>query len=211
MTESLIPEEIREFLDGETQEAWCRLATENLDVLLVDHAQCEHKAAATAMHLIYRYPEHADLVYRMSRLAREELRHFEQVMKLLQARGYSYRHQAAARYAAGLRAKVRKKDPGRLIDLLIIGAFIEARSCERFACLAPWLDEELAAFYRGLLASESRHFRHYLRLAEKLAGEDISDRVLMFREIEGRLIREPDPQFRFHSGLPAADNSAALN
>ena len=98
----------------------------------------------------------------------------------------------------------RTSEPGRLIDISIIGAFIEARSCERFAKIAPYLDDELAKFYRSLLKSEGRHYQDYLQLAEKAAGEDISERVAFFREQERSLIEAPDELFRFHSGVPVA-------
>ncbi len=200
---TMVPREITDFLGCATSEAWCQQAVDNLEILLIDHAQCEHKAASTAMHLIFRYPEHNDLLFRMSRLAREELRHFEQVLSIMKRRGIAFQHQTAARYAAGLRKRARGKDPERLVDLLIVGAFIEARSCERFAVLIPWLDDELAKFYQGLLASESRHFRHYLRLAQTLSDKPIEDRVALFRGVEAELIDSPDSEFRFHSGRPA--------
>ena len=94
-----------------------------------------------------------------------------------------------------------------IVDKLIIGAYIEARSCERFAKLAPHLDEELGRFYVSLLRSEARHYQDYLALAEQYAGEDISERVAFFGQVEAELIRSPDPQFRFHSGLPVRSDS----
>ena len=97
---------------------------------------------------MHRHTEHPALLNKMSRLAREELRHFEQVIKIMERRGIEYTLVTASRYAAGLRDLVRKKDPGRLVDTLVVGALIEARSCERFAALMPHLDEELGAFLR---------------------------------------------------------------
>ena len=93
----------------------------------------------------------------------------------------------------------------KCLGVEIAGAFIEARSCERFARLAPHLDAELAHFYRSLLRSESRHFRDYLAAARKAAdGADIGPRIDLFAERERQLIEAEDTQFRFHSGPPAA-------
>ena len=168
--------------------------------MLIDHAHCEKKAASTALSLMYRYVDNTDLLNRMSRLAREELRHFEQVLAIMKKRGVSYGHLSPARYAAGLRQEVRTEDPGRLVDVLIVGAIIEARSCERFAALAPHLDATLSDFYTGLLKSEARHYRDYLTLAEQAAGNSVEDRVATFLALEQQLIETPDTEFRFHSG-----------
>jgi len=119
----------------------------------------------------------------------------------MQKRGVEYTHVSASRYAAGLRDLCSNKEPQKLIDVLIAGAFIEARSCERFARLYPLLDEELGKFYEALLHSESRHFKDYLKLAEKYAGEPIDERVAMFRRKEQELVLSDDTEFRFHSGV----------
>ncbi|WP_203140717.1 tRNA-(ms[2]io[6]A)-hydroxylase [Marinobacter mangrovi] len=193
-------DDIHAFLPCRTPDTWIGNALENQEVLLIDHAHCEKKAASTALSLMYRYVDNPDLLHKMSRLAREELRHFEQVLSIMKKRGVTYDHLTPARYAAELRKEVRSDDPGRLVDVLIVGAIIEARSCERFAALAPHLDETLADFYTSLLKSEARHYRDYLTLAEKAAGTSISDRVEIFLNIEKDLIERPDSEFRFHSG-----------
>ncbi|MDO3382535.1 tRNA-(ms[2]io[6]A)-hydroxylase [Gilvimarinus algae] len=193
--------EIHQFLRCETPDAWVANAIAHPALLLLDHANCEKKAASTAMHLMYRYVADFELLNKMSRLAREELRHFEQVIALMEKRGIAYEQIAASRYAAELRKPVRTHEPGRLIDTLIVGAIIEARSCERFAKLAPHLDEELQQFYLSLLKSEARHFKDYLTLAQKAAGGDeIEARVGYFLERERALIEADDEAFRFHSG-----------
>jgi len=196
-------ETISDFLPCATPDAWIDAALANQDILLIDHANCEKKAANTALTLMFRYTLHTELLQRMSRLAREELRHFEQVLAFITRRGVRYEHLTASRYAEGMRRGMRKDEPGRLIDLLVIGAYIEARSCERFEKLAPHLDDELSAFYRSLLRSESRHFRDYLLLARGIAEAPIDERIAHFRTNEERLITEPDEVFRFHSGPPA--------
>ncbi|TVT34491.1 tRNA-(ms[2]io[6]A)-hydroxylase [Marinobacter vinifirmus] len=198
MNEAL--QEIHDFLPCRTPSRWIENALANQDLMLIDHAHCEKKAASTALSLMYRYVDNTDLLNKMSRLAREELRHFEQVLAIMNKRGVAYTHLTPARYAAGLREAVRKDDPGRLVDVLIVGAIIEARSCERFAALAPHLDEKLAEFYNSLLKSEARHYQDYLKLAVQANGGPVDERVADFMAIEQKLIEEPDSEFRFHSG-----------
>jgi tRNA-(ms[2]io[6]A)-hydroxylase len=196
--------EINQFLLCETPDAWVQAALQNQALLLLDHANCEKKAASTAINLMYRYVGDFEMMHKMSRLAREELRHYEQVMSLMQARGVAYEQITPCRYASELRKPVRTYEPGRFVDTLIVGAIIEARSCERFAKVAPYLDEELQTFYLSLLKSEARHYQDYLYLAKKGAeGEDVSDRIRVFLELEKTLIESPDTEFRFHSGVPA--------
>jgi tRNA-(ms[2]io[6]A)-hydroxylase len=203
-----VPEPIAAFFDTPTPDAWVKEACRRLPELLHDHANCELKAASTALGFIYRYPEKAMLARRMSRLAREELRHFEQVRKILSEMSVPFEHVSASRYAGKLRAAVRKKEPERLLDMLIVGALIEARSCERFAALVPHLPEEIGKFYAGLLASEARHFEHYLGFAREecdVEDEVFENRLAELKTIEAELISAPDPQFRFHSGLPSRE------
>ena len=199
-------------LTSETPSAWLAAVNANLPTLLIDHANCERKAALTALGLIHRYPRQRELVYRMSRLAREELRHFEQVLALMADRGVDYRPLHASRYAKGLQAAMRTAEPGRLTDALLIGAFIEARSCERFQCLLAQgnLDPQLTRFYARLEQSERRHFRNYLELAEQLApGVSGGSRMAELAALESDLISRPDKEFRFHSGPPPGADRAS--
>lgn len=194
---------ILSFLPCATPRDWVAWALENREILLIDHANCEKKAASTAINLMYRYVQHHRLLDKLSRLAREELRHFEQVIALMEARGIDYQQLSASRYAGELRREVRTHEPGRLVDTLLVGAIIEARSCERFAALAPELDAELSAFYLSLLKSESRHFTDYLKLAEALGSTgEVQRRLPALLERERALIETPDTEFRFHSGIP---------
>ncbi len=204
MSASNLALDIDELLACGTPQAWLQAAADNQDVLLIDHANCEKKAAATAVNLMFQYGDrHPELQESLSRLAREELRHFEQVAKLMRRRDVDYRPLSAARYASSLRRHLRKREPEQFVDLLVIGAFIEARSCERFRALLPVLDAELSAFYRGLAAAEARHFQLYLGLAHKYGGDDVSGRLRTFAAVEAELISGPDSYFRFHSGVPA--------
>ena len=194
---------IQAFLPCPTPDAWvaAALQRDQEPTLLIDHANCEKKAAATALALMHRYTDNLVLLNKMSRLAREELRHFEQVIKMMAARDITYEPLSASRYAQGLHKGVRRQEPGRLIDTLIVGALIEARSCERFARLAPELDEELGDFYLSLLKSEARHYSDYLRLAESVASDgDLAGRLEYFRGLEAELVESEDTEFRFHSG-----------
>jgi len=196
----MLTQAIHDFLLCKTPDTWIEGALAHPHLLLLDHANCEKKAAGTAMNLMYRYVEDYELLNKMSRLAREELRHFEQVIAIMQARGYPYEQITPSRYAAKLRKPIRTHEPARLVDTLIVGAIIEARSCERFEKLAPHLDEELQKFYLSLLKSEARHFEDYLALAKKVSQDDISERVQLFLELEQTLVQEADDEFRFHSG-----------
>ena len=143
-----------------------------------------------------------DLIDKMVLLIKEELHHFYQVLEIMEKRNIPYQNISAGRYAKGLMRHVRTYEPQAFIDKLIIGAYIEARSCERFAKLAPFLDDELNKFYVSLLRSEARHYEDYLTLAQEIAGEDISDRVKFIGEVEAELIASPDEDFKFHSGSP---------
>lgn len=143
-----------------------------------------------------------DLVDKMILLIKEELHHFYQVLEIMTQRGIEYKNITAGRYAKGLLKHVRTYEPEALIDKLIIGGYIEARSCERFAKLAPFLDDELNKFYLSLLRSEARHYQDYLTLAKDVAGEDLSERIKYFGEIEAQLITSDDTDFKFHSGAP---------
>ena len=197
---------IATFLDTRTTSAWINEACRRLPDLLIDQANCEIKAASTALGFIYRYPNHTILVQRMSRLAREELRHFEQVKKLMDEMSIPFRRLSASRYAGQLRQAVRREEPGRLLDMLLVGALIEARSCERFAALVPHLPKKLSNFYAGLLTSEARHFEHYLTFAKdevSFSKEEFKVRLDELKMLEAKLISEPDNQFRFHSGDPS--------
>ncbi|MDI9818897.1 MULTISPECIES: tRNA-(ms[2]io[6]A)-hydroxylase [unclassified Legionella] len=196
-----------EFLRTPTPDAWLNEAISNLPTLLVDHAHCERKAAATAINFISKYPEKSELVSVMSPLAREELLHFEKVLALLAKRQIDFEPLQPSGYAQQMHQYVTKGGcKERLCDQLIIGAIIEARSCERFNALITVLnDSELRKFYSSLVKSEARHFQNYLRLAQ-LYGGKINKRVDFFLQIENRLISSQDKVFRFHSGVPAFTN-----
>ncbi|MGO3008599.1 MAG: tRNA-(ms[2]io[6]A)-hydroxylase [Psychrobacter celer] len=192
------------FLGARTTPDWVAAAIADLPLIIQDHANCEKKAAGTAMNLLFRYEFSYDLQRKLAQLIREEMLHYEQVLGIMNERGQEWRYLSAGRYAKGMLKHKRTYEPAAMIDVLIIGAFIEARSCERFAALAEVIDDErLAKYYRYLLKSESRHFEDYLALAQSLSTEAIDERVAFFREVEAELITSPDAELRFHSGSPA--------
>jgi tRNA-(ms[2]io[6]A)-hydroxylase len=194
-------------LAAATPKAWVDAAAEGWRELLVDHANCEKKAASSALAMIFAYPEDQLLTTTLSRLAREELRHFEQVSQMMRRLQVEHVRQRPGRYAAGLRSALRQHEPVRKLDLMCSHALIEARSCERFGLLAARLPAPLAGFYESLQHCEARHFELYVRLAHNCvrdsAARQVEARLAELAHIEATLATRPDEQLRFHSGPPA--------
>src|SRR3954464_14718658 len=180
-------------LRAATPEGWVATAVERWREMLVDHANCEKKAASTALSLMFAYPEDHALALALSRLAREELRHFEQVQKMMLTLGVEVERQQPGRYAAGLRSVIRTSEPGRKLDLLLSGALIEARSSERFRLLSGRLQQPLGGFYASLERSEARHFELYVNLARTAAPERWRERLEALAEREAELATQADP------------------
>lgn len=196
---------IYKFLYCKTPQAWLDYAVEHLDILLIDHAKCEKKAASTALSLMFKYSEHTELQVKMAQLAREEVLHFEQVFEKIQQRNIKYKILSPSRYASTLRRLARDSEPDKLVDFCLLGAIIEARSCERFSALVPMLiskEPDLANYYKYLLKSESRHYEDYLDLAKLYSDKPIDQRISLFLTKEAELIQADDDLFRFHSGVP---------
>ena len=199
-------------LRAPTPQAWIGAALQNRELLLVDHANCEKKAASTALALMFAYAEDLGLAERMSRLAREELRHYEQVARLIRSLSITPRRLSPGRYAGGLRRLVAPAEPQREVDLMVCCAFIEARSCERFGALGAAIGPPLADLFSGLHAAEARHFRTYLDLARRAASRasiDVAARIEAFAAQEAELVTAPDAEFRFHSGPPLPGSVAS--
>jgi tRNA-(ms[2]io[6]A)-hydroxylase len=188
-------------LSSTTTQDWADRAVAHIDDVLLDHAHCEKKAAGAALRMLFRYPEHRFLQEPISKLAREELGHFERVLRVLESRGVSYERQKPSAYGGKLHELLRPKEPDRLLDLLIISALIEARSCERFRLLSETLEEpELAALYGDLLVSEARHHQLYIELAEQLESPaQVRVRLLELARIEAQIVAAPSPRVRLHS------------
>lgn len=187
-------------LRAPTPPAWVEDALAHLPELLQDHANCEKKAASTALALMFAYPDDRALATALSRLAREELRHFEQVTRAMAALAVPYVRQSPGRYAQRLRSALATRDPGRKLDLLLTGALIEARSAERFGLLAPRLPPPLARLYADLAGAEARHFTLYLDFARDRAPQEWQARLAVLARQEAELATEPDVTLRFHSG-----------
>jgi tRNA 2-(methylsulfanyl)-N6-isopentenyladenosine37 hydroxylase len=191
-------------LQAATPLAWVEAALRDLPTLLVDHANCEKKAASTAMALIFAYPEDRSLAVALSRLAREELKHFEQVERLMKKLDIPHLRLKPGRYAAELRKLVRTHEPKRKLDLMMVHALIEARSCERFRLLAAHLPPEIRDLYAQLERSEARHFELYLSFAEReFDAAEVAARLTIIAGREAELATWPDHELRFHSGPPA--------
>jgi tRNA-(ms[2]io[6]A)-hydroxylase len=179
-----------------SSDAWVRAACADLPTLLVDHAHCEKKAAHTAVRFLFKYPEWPSLVAAMPRLAREELVHFDQVLRELKARGLAFRPLTSANYAAELFGAARKfGDTGELLAC----ALIEARSCERFVRLSQAVaDDRLREFYRELAAAEERHGSIYVELAEETG--DVAAQLAELSAREAEIIARPGQPLRMHAG-----------
>ena len=192
-------------LAAPTPPAWTLAAAARLPELLVDHANCEKKAASSALALIFAYPEDTALALALSRLAREELKHFEQVQRAMRELAIAPVRQRPGRYAQELRRALRTTHPERKLDLLLAAALIEARSAERFVLLAGRLPQPLAELYGELARAEARHFELYLELARERAPAEWEARLAALADREAQLATAPDRELRFHSGPPAVN------
>jgi tRNA-(ms[2]io[6]A)-hydroxylase len=188
-------------LKAPTSSAWVEQALANLDTVLLDHSHCERKAAGVALNFMFRYPGYGRLVRSLTAIAQEELSHFEQVNQWLERRGVSLAALPAPPYGAGLNRHIRRDEPQRMLDMLLVAALIEARSHERLGLLAAHCpDPDLAAFYRGLMASEARHYGIYWVLATTYFERAIVDaRLGELAQVESDLLATLHPQPRMHS------------
>jgi tRNA 2-(methylsulfanyl)-N6-isopentenyladenosine37 hydroxylase len=187
-------------LQAPTPSAWLEAALVHWRELLQDHANCEKKAASTALALLFAYADDRALALALSRVAREELRHYEQVLRTMESLEVPFARLRPARYAQALRALLRSSEPNRKLDLLLVSALIEARSAERFALLAPRLPPPLARLYMDLGNAEARHFDLYVNLARRAAPGEWQGRLVALAAREAELITTPERALRFHSG-----------
>ncbi|TWU21271.1 tRNA-(ms[2]io[6]A)-hydroxylase [Bythopirellula polymerisocia] len=188
-------------LKAPTDASWLAQVDSNLEEVLIDHAHCEKKAAGTALNLIFHYVEDRELCQEMTEIVNEELEHFHMVLDLLERRGIRFRRLKPSQYGSRLHAHVRKSEPERAVDRLLVAGLIEARSCERFQALAEHVaDRELANFYRSLFESEARHHATYTRLAKHFAPEVVVEaRLAELYEAEAAIMSEREPLPRMHS------------
>ena len=189
------------FLQQPTSQQWLEQALSHLEIILLDHSHCERKAAGVALNLMFRYPSNVKLVRSLTAIAKEELEHFDQVNQILENRGIPLRPLAAPPYGAGLNQQIRTKEPDRLLDSLLVCGLIEARSHERLGLLgAHCPDPILAKFYRGLMASEARHYGVYWLLATaEFERSVINRRLEALAVIESQLLSTLHPEPRIHS------------
>jgi tRNA 2-(methylsulfanyl)-N6-isopentenyladenosine37 hydroxylase len=189
------------FLKQPTASAWTEQALAHLDIVLLDHSHCERKAAGVALNLMFRYPAREKLVRMLTAIAREELEHFELVNQWLEQRGIAMGPLPAPPYGASLNAHIRRQEPERLLDTLLVSGLIEARSHERLGLLAQYCpDSELAAFYRTLMASEARHYGVYWVLANTyFEPEAVQRRLEELSTLESNLLATLHPDPRIHS------------
>jgi tRNA-(ms[2]io[6]A)-hydroxylase len=188
-------------LKSETSDRWLSQVAEHLDEILIDHAHCEKKAAGTAMNLLFAYVEDVDLCHEMTRIVNEELDHFRQVLDQLARRGIRFRRLKPSNYGSQLHELIRKFEPGRAIDRLLVASLIEARSCERFDLLRKHVpDRELAEFFGSLFESEAGHHSTYVRLAKHFGeDEEVRQRLSELAEAEAEIIGRGDILPRVHS------------
>lgn len=188
-------------LKAPTAPEWLQRVQGNLDELLIDHAHCEKKAAGTAMNLLFAYVEQVPLVRCLADIVREELEHFEQVLDLLAARGVRFRGLKPTSYARRLHQQVRKTEPQRAVDRLLVAGLIEARSCERFDLLRRQIqDDQLRTFYDSLFESEARHHATYVQLAACFAPRhEVLHRLDQLARIEAHILQQVEPWVRMHS------------
>ena len=189
-------------LKATTLPRWLTQVDNDLPAILIDHTHCEKKAAGTAMNLLFAYGTLEPRIGReLSDIVVEELEHFRLVLDLLERRAIRFAAQKPSAYGRKLNELVRKGEPHRAIDRMLVAALIEARSCERFALLRDRVaDPELAEFYGSLFESEARHHSTYVRLAGHFGSEpDIHDRLEELSVAEAQIIREGDELPRMHS------------
>ncbi len=196
-------------LESKTSNRWLSQVDQHLDEILIDHAHCEKKAAGTAMNLLFAYVDNIELCREMTEIVREELEHFHLVIDLLGRRGIRFRRLTPSTYGRKLNDLVRRQEPERAVDRLLVAGLIEARSCERFDLLRKHMrrehagaeaDSELADFYESLFESEARHHSTYVRLAKAFASDDaVQARLGELAEAEAAIIAEGDPLPRMHS------------
>jgi tRNA-(ms[2]io[6]A)-hydroxylase len=180
---------------------WFAQVDTSLDQILIDHAHCEKKAAGVAMNLLFSYVDNVALARAMTEIVNEELEHFRLVLDLLERRGIPFRKLSPSSYGQRLHELIRKDEPARAVDRLLVAGLIEARSCERFSLLADHVtDPELRDFYSSLFESEARHHSTYVRLACDFAAEDaVRERLHWLAAAEAAIIATGDPLPRMHS------------
>jgi tRNA 2-(methylsulfanyl)-N6-isopentenyladenosine37 hydroxylase len=194
-----VPDERVAALQVATPPGWTEVALADLEGTMSDHAHAEKKAALSAMALLSREPQRSDLVAKMAKLAREELRHLDGVLGHLRARGWTLRRDLPDRYAGALLKLRRSSGEEALVDRLLCAALIEARSWERLNLLGEALDAELGEFYAELARSEAGHYRLFVELAAaECPGQDVAARLGELAAAEAQIVMALPHEARIH-------------
>lgn len=188
-------------LKSDSSERWLEQVRTNLPEILIDHAHCEKKAAGCAMNLLFAYVDNYELCREMTEIVNEELQHFHRVLELLNRRGIRFRRLKPGTYGRMLNELVRKNEPDKAIDRLLVAGLIEARSCERFDLLSKHVDDsELSQFYHELFESEARHYTSYVRMAKMYGNEaTVMKRLYELADREAEILATGSPMPRMHS------------
>jgi tRNA-(ms[2]io[6]A)-hydroxylase len=177
-----------------TDDKWAKLCENNINSILNDHAWCEQKAASNAISVITKFPMHTDLVEALTKIAIEELEHFDLVLEKMKERGVKLQYECKDNYVGELYKYMLSEGGSKenqLVSRMLFSAMIEARSCERFRLLAEKLtDPDLVKFYRELMISEAHHYTTFLKFARKYGGNiDVDARWQKFLDFEGEVIK----------------------
>ena len=177
-----------------TDDKWAKLCENNINSILNDHAWCEQKAASNAISVITKFPMHTDLVEALTKIAIEELEHFDLVLEKMKERGVKLQYECKDNYVGELYKYMLSEGGSKenqLVSRMLFSAMIEARSCERFRLLAEKLtDPDLVKFYRELMISEAHHYTTFLKFARKYGGDiDVDSRWQKFLDFEGEVIK----------------------
>lgn len=193
-----------------TPELWFKVSSDNIQTILLDHAWCERKAAQTAFSLLNKTDD-PKVQTKLSKLIREEMRHFEMMLPWLGQYKVKWGHLSPPRYAKALMDNRQSGAESRLLDTLVIASLIEARSCERFAGLVSYLPDDLGSFYHKLMQAEKRHVGVYLDISRMMGfgQREINESLSRQSEFESEVIYQKENVIRFHSGMPD-DQLAAL-
>jgi tRNA-(ms[2]io[6]A)-hydroxylase len=174
-----------------TPSAWAQAALGDIPALLADHRYCEGKAASSARAFVRRYgARYPKLARPLLALAQEEDAHFALVTRLLRKQSRHPTRHHGNPYISLLRRRVNRDGGGSELDQLVVAAFIEARSAERFRLLADALrGNPLGGVYEDLFASEARHHALFVRLAADVFGEaPASRRIEAVSAIEAEIV-----------------------
>lgn len=146
---------------------WIGTVLADFNSFLQDHANCERKASAMAMSFVAKYPDRVEIMNDLIDTALEELEHFRDVYKIMEAKGILLAQEMQEdAYVRQLLALCRTGRNERFLDRLILASIIECRGAERFRIVYEHIeDADLKNFYHRLWASEAKHGEIFVKLA----------------------------------------------